>query len=254
MTTPITVRPVVYTDRPADWRTLLLALGGADVSGHDGWSVVALGAGRIGIHDAEGDDAGVWTLGFEAPDLRAFLGEVSDDVAAAGGTIEPFQAGHGPSLKVIAPDGLTFLVDSPEAPTLRASGSELTVAPLWMTADVDGSARLLEALGLRRRTTSDSGGWVDLRAADGLQAVHADAPPDTHAGAATVSRAIPGFEHPDLAALAAQLGRAGVDSRLIDESYGRTLRLDDPDGGAEIWINESMRDHYGYTLSDDEDR
>lgn len=38
----------------------------------------------------------------------------------------------------------------------------------------------------------------------------------------------------------------GVKVRVIDESYGRTLRFDDPDGGEEIWVSERQRDLYGY--------
>lgn len=250
MTTPLTVRPVVHTTRTPEWLALAHGLGAIEVVRHDGWSVVALGSGRLGIHAADEEDDGTWTLGFETPDLDAFVAEVADDVRAAGGSIEPFVAGHGPSLHITGPDGLTFLVDSPEHPEIHARDSSLAVAPLWMTAQVEDAARLLEALGLDRRTTSDSGAWVDLRAASGLQAVHADGDPGTSRGSATESRVVPGFEHPDVGELASHLESAGITSRLIDESYSRTLRLDDPDGGTEIWVNETMRDLYGYTSSD----
>jgi hypothetical protein len=44
----------------------------------------------------------------------------------------------------------------------------------------------------------------------------------------------------------ARLRAAGYESDLIDESFGRSLRVIDPDGAA-FQINEAMSDEYGYT-------
>jgi hypothetical protein len=44
----------------------------------------------------------------------------------------------------------------------------------------------------------------------------------------------------------ARLGAAGFEAQIIDESFGRSLRVVDPDGVA-VQVNEAMRDDYGYT-------
>lgn len=252
MLPPLTVRPIVFTPQPDRWRHLLAAAGGTTIESHDGWWVVAMGSGRVGIHavPADGPAPGPdsrWVLGFETPDLDAFARAARDGVEHAGGTIAVARAGHGTQLRVTGPDGLTFGIDEAGEPagpshTGRADAAGPTVAPLWMTDDVEGATALLEALGLERRLASDSGGWVDLVAADGLHAVHANG-----TGTPTEPSAVPGFEHADVDALAALLRRSGVTSRIIDEAYGRSLRIDDPDSGREIWVNETMRDLYGYS-------
>ena len=45
-----------------------------------------------------------------------------------------------------------------------------------------------------------------------------------------------------------RLAAAGFPSDIIDESFGRSLRVVDPDGVA-LQINEAMQDDYGYTRS-----
>jgi hypothetical protein len=261
MIPPVTVRPIVFTPHTDRWRDLLTAAGGRLVVDHDGWSVVALGSGRVGIHPAAPDASGHgpvarWALGFETPDLDAFVAAAREGVERAGGSFDVVPVDQGRQLRVTGPDGLTFGIDEPGAPgghsptpadepsptPAGGAGADLTVAPLWMTDEVEGATTLLEALGLTRRNASNSGNWVDLVAADGLHAVHAYG-----AGVPTEPSAVPGLEHPDVDALAEHLRRAGVDSRVIDESYGRSLRIDDPDGGPEIWVNETMRDLYVYT-------
>ena len=44
-------------------------------------------------------------------------------------------------------------------------------------------------------------------------------------------------------------GGSDAINRFIDETYGRTLRVENPDDAsveAEIWINETQTDLYGY--------
>ena len=56
-------------------------------------------------------------------------------------------------------------------------------------------------------------------------------------------------EHPDLDQLSENLRAASIRATLIDETFGRTLRVehpDDPSTAAEIWINEPQTDLYGY--------
>jgi hypothetical protein len=52
------------------------------------------------------------------------------------------------------------------------------------------------------------------------------------------------FEVDDVTDLAGTLQSAGVECRLIDESFGLTLRVPDPDAGDEIWINETQKNLY----------
>ncbi|MGO1833450.1 MAG: VOC family protein [Actinomycetaceae bacterium] len=261
MIPPLTVRPIVFTPHTGRWRDLLTAAGGRLVVDHDGWSVVALGSGRVGVHPGAPDASSHgpvarWALGFETPDLDAFVAATREGVEHAGGSFDVVPVDHGRQLRVTGPDGLTFGIDEPDAPGEHApapqveysptpafgAGADLAVAPLWMTDEVEGAAALLEALGLARRNASHSGNWVDLVAADGLHAVRANG-----AGVPTAPSAGPRLAHPAVVARAELLRRAGGGARVIDESYGRSLRIDDPDGGAEIWVNETMRDLYGYT-------
>lgn len=113
---------------------------------------------------------------------------------------------------------------------------ETLVAPLY-TPEVQERARLIASLGLTTRVSSISGTYVDF-ADDGVVAVH-------H-GTRGVG---PSFEHLDVTALIIEpLQAAGFRATLIDETYGRTLRVENPTMRveAEIWINETQTDLYGY--------
>lgn len=112
----------------------------------------------------------------------------------------------------------------------------VSVLPLWMTPRVDAAAEILTRLGLRPRLRADSGEWADFSGSQGLAAVHRDESPDV----------VLAFEAVDLDQLADRLHRADLRADIVDENYGRSLRIDDPDGGEEIMVNESMRDLYGY--------
>jgi hypothetical protein len=51
----------------------------------------------------------------------------------------------------------------------------------------------------------------------------------------------------DLDALAARVRQAGYGAAIIDESYARTLKIPNPDGGEELWINGRQADLHGYS-------
>ncbi|GMA26345.1 hypothetical protein GCM10025864_41040 [Luteimicrobium album] len=115
--------------------------------------------------------------------------------------------------------------------------------------DVAEVAATLERLGLRRRITSDVGDWVDLAApGGGLVAAHRAERPSVQIS----------FEHPDVQALAERLEAAGIAATVVDESYGLSLRIPNPDAGVapavpagtEIWVNQTQTDLYGYSRSD----
>lgn len=121
----------------------------------------------------------------------------------------------------------------------RAKHGSVHVAPLLYTQQVEQTARRLAGEGLRRRLTSDSGDWADL-VGDGIVGVHIGEQDRTQVG----------FEAADVEALQQPLADAGFRVALVDEAYGRTLRVehpDNPDQDAEIWINETQTDTYGYT-------
>lgn len=122
-------------------------------------------------------------------------------------------------------------------------GPAVSVAPLLCTPEVEETARMLAGKGLRRRLTSDSGDWADL-AGDGLVGVHVG----------EVESTVMAFEASDVEALEEPLEQSGFRVALVDEAYGRTLRVEHPDDArqeSEIWINETQTDAYGYTRHED---
>lgn len=257
----IVTRPVRFTGSMAAHRRLFEALGAQCLSDHGDWVVYGFDHGRIALHTAdETYPAGLTTLGFETNDLDACA------AAAAGATppgvsIAVEDAPHGRAVVVRSPDGITFTVDplTPQPsrfdPPVVASqpapvNAPLSVTPLWFTAETSSAAGTLTALGALPRIESDRGGWTDLRTDCGLVAVHesnsADTAPDGPSAPAAWTSL--GFEFAgDLDDLVEPLRQAGLEATVIDESYGRSLRLPDPDLPTEqIWINEEQRDLYGY--------
>lgn len=105
------------------------------------------------------------------------------------------------------------------------------------TDNTEAFERFYSALGLTARLRSRTDGWIEL-----------DTPASTGpAGTVALHRA--GGEHSGaeisleaeepLEAIRDRLVTAGFPGGdLLDENYGRSLRLTDPDG-AELWINET---------------
>lgn len=211
--TDLHVLAVRHTGRPDTWRTVVGALGGSAVAGRPGEQVFALGGGCLVLRHTSGENS-VTTIELGAsPGVAPVLGSDGSIIA-----------------RTVAGD----------APT--RSGM-VAVCPLWMTADVLGASAALQAVGLSVRLASEAGQWVDLLApGGGLVAVHAEVPPD----ATGPSHAVLAFEAPDVQDLAGRFEDRGLRADVVDESYGRSLRIDDPDGGTELWVNETMTDLYGY--------
>lgn len=164
-----------------------------------------------------------------------------DDLDAAQSALSSFDVeratmeGIGDALTVRASSGVALTVSGGGRETRSA---DLAVQPIWFQPDLDQPSLILQALGLRPRTTSERGGWVEL-AADGGGLVglhHADAP------RIEVSFLAAG----DLDALASRLREAGFDAAVIDEAYARTVRVPHPDGSDEVQINGVQHDLYGY--------
>lgn len=241
MTQQLTARPIRFTADIAAHRRWLEALGATVVTDAPGWTVLAVGSGRLALHDASEDrPSGLTTLGWEVADLDAWHEHTRDAVPGTLG-----EAPHGRAVSVTAPDGTEFTVDpaaDPEQPT--PDDPALAVLPIWVTQDVDGARGILAAMGARGRLVADSNVWTDYALeGGGLAAVHdTDGEPEVELA----------FEFDgDVETLIPVLRGVGVEALLIDETYGRTLQVPDPDSpGRTIWINEAQRDLYGYRRMD----
>ncbi|KDA06265.1 glyoxalase [Microbacterium sp. CH12i] len=86
--------------------------------------------------------------------------------------------------------------------------------------------------------------WGEFHA-DGVLAVHgARGSVGLHSGDARIGLS---FEaRGDLDALASGLRDAGFEASVVDEAFARTIRVPDPDGGDEIWVNGTQDDLHGY--------
>lgn len=115
----------------------------------------------------------------------------------------------------------------------------ISASPIRYTANVDELRRFFEVLGFKPHLAAESREWTELRGGIGMIAIHrADAPSDELS-----------FESDEpLEAVRARLHDAGfADAHLIDEAYGRSLRVTDPDGKL-VQINERITDTYGYQV------
>lgn len=230
----ITVQPIRYTSRPAEWHHLAQALGlrpafppQADWSEFDGQGVLA-------IHRAEagGERDGLTEFHLLTDDLTG----VRDRLSAAGVEVQ---------IDVLDDIGELVTIRTPRSGAISVSGGArttpsdgLAVMPICYATELSGPERVLEAIGLGPRIASNSGGWVDFTAdGGGLAALHEGGSPGVELS----------FEHSgDLNDLSGRLAAAGYRPRLIDEAYARTLRVDSPDGD-EVWINSVQDDLHGYT-------
>jgi hypothetical protein len=111
----------------------------------------------------------------------------------------------------------------------------MKVMPIRYVADVAASQRFYAILGLDPDLASRSGNWSELVGGGGILALHsqrqAASSPESALELCFVT------EEP-LEALAARLDTAAVDhSGIVDENFGRLLRVTDPDGMV-IQVNE----------------
>jgi catechol 2,3-dioxygenase-like lactoylglutathione lyase family enzyme len=113
----------------------------------------------------------------------------------------------------------------------------MRVLPIRYCADVAESTRFYRALGLELGSATRPGGWVELPGAAGILALHKTS---EHAGDCELA-----FEADEpLEAVAARLAGAGyAPEPILDESYGRSLRVRDPDGVV-VQVNENDRALY----------
>lgn len=230
------VTPIHFTDDPAGWARLLGVLGLAHAVDTDGWHEFDAASGRVRLHSPDaGHAAGTTRLAFEVGDLDEFARRTRQ----AGTAVVLSEEGHGRTATITGPDGLAFIATVEAArPEPAAADPALHVLGLWMTPDPEGAAQTLRHIGARPDIASDSGGWTQLRAKNGGLVA-------SHSGPS--AQATLGFQYDgDAQVLLAPLVAAGLDARLVDESYGRTVLVADPDGGGDLWITEAQQDLYGH--------
>ncbi|MFE5889613.1 VOC family protein [Streptomyces sp. NPDC056462] len=103
----------------------------------------------------------------------------------------------------------------------------LTVLPIRYVADVDASRNFYAGLGLNVRQEPGAAVWVRLIAAAGAVGIHAAAvsqgrsPGTTELGFTT---------NEPLAQVAQRLEHNGYPYELVEENFGRSIRVTDPDG------------------------
>ena len=114
----------------------------------------------------------------------------------------------------------------------------MRVLPIRYCADMAASTRFYRALGLELGAATRPGSWVELPAATGVLALH-------RADAADAGRCELAFEADEpLEKVADRLRSAGfAPEPILDESFGRSLRVLDPDG-AWVQVNENDRALY----------
>lgn len=99
----------------------------------------------------------------------------------------------------------------------------MKIMPIRYVRDVEASVTFYAALGLPVSTRQRGGGWVELTGSAGVLALHASA----SGGDAELALA---SDEP-LEDVVSRLRAAGyAPGPILDEAYGRSLRLTDPDG------------------------
>ncbi|MER7796011.1 hypothetical protein [Microbacterium sp. NPDC096154] len=234
-----TVQQIRYTDHPERWHALARALGlVAPYPPSSQWGEF-VGDGVLAVHRATPDHpAGT-------VDLHLLVAELE----AAAAALAPFDVarehmiGVGETVRVTA-DGVSITVSA----GTRDPRGDLSVQPIWFAHDLHEPRRILAALGLGARIVGDAGGWVDLVAScGGSVGLHRLDTADT---VSSPSIGLSFLAGGGLDALAERARAAGFDAGVIDEAYGRTIRIPDPDGGEEIWINGVQDDLHGYHRED----
>ncbi|GAB3536561.1 hypothetical protein GCM10027403_17650 [Arthrobacter tecti] len=223
------VRPIIFTPNHDGFGKLFTALGLELVEDADGWQVFEAGSGRVALHIADQPSI---QLNFEVGSVSEFARRT----AQAGTDAVVVYTNDGPAAQVTAPNGRVFLAyETLTGEQPAATG--LTVMPIWYTPDTAAAEKVFTDIGAKKRRSSDAGAWLDFTAKNGgLLAVHA----------ADDDGAELAFEFAgNVEVIQQRLRSGGVPATLIDESYGRSLRLPNPDGG-EIWVNEWQEDLYGY--------
>lgn len=240
-------RPIHFTSRVEAFLPLFTAIGLVRVNEDADWLEFDAGSGSLALHRTPSGSAddGVTYLGFEAKDLEVF----AERTRQAGTAAEIRQEAHGKTVQITGRDGLKFLVDATtRLQTSAEANPELSVNTLWYSPDVAATAQDLRNIGAIPVSTAKDGRVADFKAKNGGKILAHIAEKSAHGGL--------GFGYAGkLEDLLGALEGRGIAAHIIDESYGRTLHVVNPDysdlpnnpTGPTIWINEDgQEDDYGY--------
>lgn len=227
------VQQIIYTERPERWWQLAETLGFvAPYPPTPEWGEFHAD-GVLAVHRATP----------EHPVGAVDIHLVVSDLDAAASVLSGFDAqpvimeGVGEMLVVRTASGISVSVS--EGAVQRGAGN-IAVQPTWFQSDLAEPQAILEALGFRAGITADGGGWVEMLCDGGAVGLHAGEP---RIGLSFEARG-------DLDALASRLQDAGFAASVVDEAFARTIRIPDPDGGDEVWINGVQDDLHGYHRED----
>ena len=247
------VRPIHFTSRLDEWERLLTSLGLVKTVDEPTWREFDAGSGRLALHFVEQGSAedGTTSLGVEVGDLKEFARRTKEAGAAAstaggGTTAELIEADHGPSCRITAADGFSFLAD----PATRASDGSwggspeadpgLAVVGVWFAEDAVAAAQTLRNIGARPRPVPGSGG-ADTAESESFAAKNGGIlMVGTGAGAGSAGL---GFEYAgDLDALRERLEEAGHEAAVLEEALIPTLHVANPDADGTaarppLWIS-----------------
>ena len=229
------VLAVRYTADPVAWHGILSAMGAAGPGDEGVWAPYRLASGTVVVHRVEPTDprCGSTLLCLAVLDPAGYTGSLSSEIREL---LSDVDTGAGRLARITGGDGVHLDI-LPAGPAPMGEIGSPAVQAIWYSDRCPEVAMTLTGLGLRQTLRSVSGGWFDLRApGGGAVGVHESTEPHTELA----------FEHPDVGELADRLITAGIQVVLIDESYARTLRIPDPDGGPEVWVNEVITDLYGF--------
>jgi hypothetical protein len=233
------VRPLVLTSDVESGGRFLRALGlvaAVDPAPSPSCAVFDAGSGRVALQACVpgGGEEGGTALAFDVAEVREFARRTTE----AGTPVELTEDGHGVAARVTAPDGISFLATTGPRET-GTPPSPLSVLALWHTTGIGPAARVMTDIGARPRISSEAGTWHDFTARNGgLVALHA--------GRRTAVELA--FEYDgDVREILPPLAAGGFEPVVVDESYGRSLRVAAP-WGAEVRIDERQRYLSGCTV------
>jgi hypothetical protein len=253
------VRPIHFTSRLDAWERLLTGLGLVKTVDEPTWREFDAGSGRLALHFVEegSPQDGTTALGVEVGDLKEFARRTKESGAAgsstAGGTTaELIEADHGPSCRITAAGGFSFLAD----PATRASDGSwagsadadpaIAVVGVWFSEDAVAAAQTLRDIGARPRPVpggAAGNAGIDLDTAES-EAFTAKNGGILMLGAGTgAGSAGLGFEYAgDFDALRQRLGEAGHEAAVLEEALVPTLHVANPDADGTaahppLWIS-----------------
>lgn len=227
------VQQILHTESPERWWALAEALGFvAPYPPAPSWGEFHAD-GVLAVHEA-------------TPEHRPGTVDIHlvvADLDAAATALSSFEVGRevmegvGELLLVHAASGISITLS--EGAVQHGAG-DIAVQPIWFQEDLSEPRAILEALGFRAGIAADRGGWVEMLGDGGSVGLHEG---DPRIGLSFEARG-------DVDVVASRLRDAGFAASVVDEAFARTIRIPDPDGGDEVWINGVQDDLHGYHRQD----